>query len=410
MVEQIDYELIFQATPSPAVVLTPDFEIVAANRAYLTIARCELADLIGKNLFDVFPDSPGGQGPKLLRASLEQVAATRERDVMPLYRYDIEDPDHPGIFDERYWSPINWPVLGPSGEVILLVHRVEEVTAYFRQLRQARGEGATGDDLEVLETVLLARARELQELNQRLRKAYSQEHKATVALKQSVERQRRFVSEASHDLRNPLAGLQTLLEAALVDPDADPQQILRAALHDAERLNDLVSDLLELARLDASAPAPTEPIDLAHFVVEELSTRPSDIAIFTRLEPHVIVEASRIQLARLLGNLLANAHRHATSTIEVVVRTESQDAVVEVMDDGPGIPKAERECVFERFYRGGDARRLDPHGTGLGLSIAREIASAHGGHLYAADCPKGACLVVRFPLPSAHAPPGALEL
>lgn len=109
------------------------------------------------------------------------------------------------------------------------------------------------------------------------------------------------------------------------------------------------------------------------------------------------MQACRIRLARLLCNLLDNAERHATTTIEIIVTTDPTHAVLEVIDDGPGIAPTDRERIFERLCRLDDARRLDPGGSGLGLPIAREIVHTYGGHLYAADHPTGARFVLRLP-------------
>jgi len=119
--------------------------------------------------------------------------------------------------------------------------------------------------------------------------------------------------------------------------------VLRKSLRDAERLNDIVADLLELARLDTATPAIAEPVDLAQLVVDELGRRTPTAVVLTRLGQQVVVRASRIRLARLLGNLLDNAERHTTNTIEIVVTADPPNAVLEVIDDGPGIAPADRE-------------------------------------------------------------------
>ena len=110
------------------------------------------------------------------------------------------------------------------------------------------------------------------------------------------------------------------------------------------------------------------------------------------------VRANRVRLARVLSNLLSNAERHAESRIEVVVLRDGDDAVLEVLDDGSGVPEDARERVFERFSRLPESRARDPHGTGLGLPIAREIAEIYGGSLRIADSPRGARFVMRLPL------------
>ncbi|MFC4911809.1 sensor histidine kinase [Actinomadura gamaensis] len=224
-------------------------------------------------------------------------------------------------------------------------------------------------------------------------------------LEQATNRERRFVSEASHDLRNPIAGLNTRLEFLLDEPgDADWKPMVRDALSDGLRLNDIVVDLLELSRLDARSPATVEPVDLAALARREVATRPWRVPVATRLEEGVVVRASGIRLSRVLGNLLINAERHAESRVEVLVAADGGEAVLEVRDDGSGIPPEARERVFERFARLAESRRRDPAGTGLGLPIAREIARIYGGDLVVADSPRGARLVMRLPLASAEEP------
>lgn len=221
-------------------------------------------------------------------------------------------------------------------------------------------------------------------------------------LEEARVRERRFVSDASHDLRNPLSGLQMQLELALEEPpdSADWKPMVRSALGDARRLNDILVDLLALSKLDSRAPAEVETVDLAALARREIGRREPRVTIETRLEPGVTVRANRVRLARVLSNLLSNAERHAESRIEVIVLRDGDDAVLEVLDDGSGVPEDARERVFERFSRLPESRARDPHGTGLGLPIAREIAEIYGGSLRIADSPRGARFVMRLPLAS----------
>ncbi|WUH99731.1 HAMP domain-containing histidine kinase [Spirillospora sp. NBC_00431] len=225
-------------------------------------------------------------------------------------------------------------------------------------------------------------------------------------LEEATDRERRFISDASHDLRNPLAGLQAQLEVALGEPDDfEWRPMVQAALADTRRLNDIVIDLLELSRLDSRAPVPVERIDLAGLARREIERRPPRVPITTDLEPGVTVRANPVRLARVLGNLLSNAERHAANGIEVTVTRDGDEAVLEVLDDGSGIPEEARERVFERFARLRESRTRDPEGTGLGLPIAREIAEVYGGTLRIADSPAGARFVFRLPLFRDDGPP-----
>jgi signal transduction histidine kinase len=219
-------------------------------------------------------------------------------------------------------------------------------------------------------------------------------------LEGALQRERRFTSEASHDLRTPITGARLRLEEALMDPGSvDWPGLARDLLNDVERQQEIAEDILTLARLDATRVAQHEHIDLAALAGTELGRRlPGRVPIHTALEPGVLVSGERMLLARLLTNLVDNAQRHAAATVTVAVRAEGDTAVLMVADDGAGIPAEHREIIFERFTRLPESRARDPRGTGLGLAICREIAHAHQGTLSIEDPGQGACLVLRMPL------------
>ena len=217
-------------------------------------------------------------------------------------------------------------------------------------------------------------------------------------LESAVEQERRFASDASHDLRTPLAAMRAQVEEAMLRPEAaDWQRTGAALLSSLDRLQAIVTDLLTLARLDAGAPTAREPVDLATLVEEELRLRPRGKQVDLRLERGVTVIGDRLQLTRLLTNLLDNAERHAESAITVTTRRQDGQAVLEVADDGAGIAADLRELVFRRFTRLDAARNRDAGGTGLGLPIAREIAQAHEGTLRVEESEIGARFVLRIP-------------
>ena len=210
---------------------------------------------------------------------------------------------------------------------------------------------------------------------------------------------RAFIADASHELRTPITGLRARIELALDGPDdADLVDTLRRSLDDVDRLHTIVEDLLVLARLDAGDRPARERLDLGELVEREAARRDRAVRAAVKAESGVFVEGNRARLCRVLVNLLGNAERHAATLIEVEVRAERRDAVVEVRDDGPGIPPADRDRVFERFTRLDSARSRADGGSGLGLAIARQIAQAHGGRLYVGEAAHGARLVLRLPL------------
>ena len=178
-------------------------------------------------------------------------------------------------------------------------------------------------------------------------------------------RQRRFVSDASHELRTPLTAIRGQLEVLAANPDAGAEEVQRVktvTLAEVERMERLVEELLALAQLDESS----------EMEVSQVAGSPE-------------------LLARVVRNLLANARRHAGESGRVVLSATAADGRVTICvdDDGPGVPAAERERVFERFHRVDSARSRDSGGSGLGLAISREIVEAHGGRIWVEDSALG---------------------
>jgi anti-anti-sigma regulatory factor len=162
-----DFRQLFERAPGLYLVLAPDLTIVAVTDAYLAATMTARAAIVGRGLFEIFPDNPddaGATGVANLRASLARVLSGRRADTMAVQKYDIRRPEaEGGGFEERYWSPVNSPVLDPDGAVAFIIHRVEDVTAFVRLERQG------GERIASMEAEILRRSRELQEANRQLR-------------------------------------------------------------------------------------------------------------------------------------------------------------------------------------------------------------------------------------------------
>ncbi|WP_433248415.1 sensor histidine kinase [Streptosporangium sp. CA-135522] len=212
-------------------------------------------------------------------------------------------------------------------------------------------------------------------------------------LELAVDRHKRFVADAAHELRSPLAVLRTRLELA------PPEPLVAEALTDVDRIQTLTSDLLLMARLDAGEPACPGEVDLGQVAAEEATrSRPRpEVRVGLEVATDVVVSGSAEELRRLVANLVDNAVRHADSAVTVRLTRDGDDAVLDVCDDGPGIPVEHREAVFDRFTRLDEARDRDAGGSGLGLAIARDIAVRHGGTLDVVGEGRGARLRARLP-------------
>ncbi len=219
-------------------------------------------------------------------------------------------------------------------------------------------------------------------------------------LQQSVEQQRRFVGDASHELRSPMASLRAQLEVSTVD-NHDPAWAVTVndMLTDHDRIERLIRDLLLLARFDSREPLALEPLDLGYVVRREMKRRPEVPHIERVVEAdNALIVADDDSIARILRNLVDNAERHATSSVRVSVKQLTPHMVqLIVSNDGPDIPTAERERIFKRFTRLDDARASDVGGSGLGLAIVAELISAQNGTVAVDPNATGATFVVSFP-------------
>ncbi|MFE3452512.1 SpoIIE family protein phosphatase [Nonomuraea sp. NPDC059194] len=181
---EIDYEAVFQSLPSAVALFTTDLVYADVNETFLRMLGRTRDQVVGRCLSDAFPDDPevpAVTGMCKLRDSLRWVAATGERDAMTLHRYDVESLDRPRVWEERYWSAVCVPVFGPDGRVALLLHQEEDITELIRT-----GSGRGGDQVAVLETELYTRARELQEVNERLRQAHAREREVALRLQEAM--------------------------------------------------------------------------------------------------------------------------------------------------------------------------------------------------------------------------------
>ncbi len=229
-------------------------------------------------------------------------------------------------------------------------------------------------------------------------------------LDRSAAGQRRFVSDASHELRSPIASIRQHAEVAAAHPDrTDVGEFSDVVRSEAVRLQDLVTGLLELSRLDEGGTGTRRPVDLDDLALDAVARARARVPAGATGDSTIRVDGSGISAARVLGderlltgvvrNLVDNAVRHAVSRVTVALVERDGAAVLTVDDDGAGVPAGERDRVFERFVRLDEARSRDAGGAGLGLAIVRDAVRAHGGEATVTDSSLGgARFVVRIAL------------
>ncbi|HEU4906109.1 MAG TPA: ATP-binding protein, partial [Solirubrobacterales bacterium] len=215
----------------------------------------------------------------------------------------------------------------------------------------------------------------------------------------ALRKQREFVADASHELRTPLTSILAnleLLQASLERPEhSDEQEMIESALRSSGRMSRLVGDLLLLARADAGRIGARTECDLRELAANaaaEVAPTIGERELRVDNDVPLTVDGSPDELHRMVLNLLDNAVRHTPpgSTIELRLRRQGESALVEVADDGPGVPPQLREQIFERFVRGeGPADTAVAGGSGLGLAIVSSVAASHGGDAEVTDSPAG---------------------
>jgi len=214
----------------------------------------------------------------------------------------------------------------------------------------------------------------------------------------ALERQRQFVADASHELRTPLTSILANLELLESDLHGDDKEIAGSALRSSRRMRRLVADLLLLARADAGRRVPPQPTDLGGVLSEavaEVAPVSDGHDLLVDAEPGVFVDGAPDELHRLALNLVENAVAHTPpgTAVRASVRRDGGAAVLEVSDDGPGVPEHLGEAVFERFVHG-----MGGGGSGLGLAIVRAVAETHDGTVELGRSEAGgACFTVRLP-------------
>jgi two-component system OmpR family sensor kinase len=280
--------------------------------------------------------------------------------------------------------------------------------AVRRALRPLEGISATAAAIgsgDLSRRVEAGRGTEVARLGAALNAMLGQLESAFRRREVSEQRLRRFVADASHELRTPIAtirGYAELFRFGAASRLDDLATALSRIESEAERMGVLVDELLLLARLDQGRPLAAEPValaDLAADAVADARVASPGHAFELEAEPLVVV-GDEDRLRQVLGNLLANVVQHTPAGTRAVVRVRADGdcAVLEVADDGPGVPPEHGERVFERFHRGTSERVGNQGGAGLGLSIVASVAEAHGGSAALAGAPGGgAVFTVRLP-------------
>jgi signal transduction histidine kinase/CHASE3 domain sensor protein len=393
-VEQIhlQFRALFESLPGLYLVLTRDLTIVAASDAYLKATMTTREGILGRGLFDVFPDNPNdptATGTSNLRASLNRVLESAKPDTMSIQKYDVRRPD--GIFEERYWSPVNSPVLNADRGIEYVIHRVEDVTDFVKQRQERASDHA--EMRERMEAEIFRSSQEVQLANQQLR-----------ALNAELEA---FSYSVSHDLRAPLRHIDgfadMLANHANEKLDDKGQRFLKTISDSAKRMGTLIDDLLVFSRMGRSEMRRVK-VDLhalAQEVIKQLESETQGRNVVWKCEPLPVLDGDPALLRQVWVNLLGNASKYSRprdpAVIEISCAEGPGEKIICVRDNGVGFDMSYAHKLFGVFQR---LHRSDEfEGTGIGLANVRRIITRHGGRTWA-ESRSGEGASIYFSLPS----------
>jgi signal transduction histidine kinase len=399
----VDFQALFEAAPGLYLALAShDLTIVAATDAFLRAIMTPRAEVVGRKLFDVFPDSPGdpgssqGNGP--LRRSIERVRETRGPDVINAHTIDIDRGRTAGGSEERHWLASSSPVLGDDGQVKMIVLAVEDVTqtklaqdelaGNLQTIRSARS--FLQEELETDKAEIDVLAREIALRKRAMESAMSSAVLARDEALRTSGLKTRFLAMISHELRTPLTALCLQVERMqryVSDLDQRHRESLERIAFSSTRLREMIETLLEYARVDAGRVA-INPVsfDLGESVRKILENHRHEAEKRGLVVRHslpatpAVVRSDRRLVELVISNLVDNAIKFtADGGVEITLAQSATGAHrVAVCDSGPGIPDEQQKRIFEPFEQlSSPSQHLS--GIGLGLALVRDIAAALGG-------------------------------
>lgn len=398
--QSIDFQTIFESVPDLYLILDPTFAIVAVSNAYCQATSIKRDEVLGRNIFDVFPDNPAdpdATGVHNLRSSLEQVLQRKVADPMAVQKYDIAIPGPQGNnFEVHYWSPINSPVLAADGSIRFIIHRVEDVTEFVRLKRLGTQQQKATRELrrqaDKMESEIYNRAQEIQKKNAEL-----------TSLNSELEA---FSFSISHDLRAPLRAIDGFARIFLEDYGATLEPAATKTLEricaNIARMEQLIEDLLAFSRLNRQ-PIKKEVINLRgtfQQIMDELLEEQPDREIEIIIPPLSPCYADEKLMKQVLINFCSNAVKYTRkqplARIEVGQQVVDDEIIYFIKDNGAGFDMQYADKLFNPFQRLHAMSEYE--GTGVGLAIVQRVIARHGGKVWAEAIPqKGATFYFSLP-------------
>lgn len=414
---ELFFQRLFESSPHPYLILQADedYTIVAVNDFYINATGIVRKNIIGKALFEVFPDNPKDKsvsGVSDLHISLDSVVRYAQTDIMGVQKYDIPLRDESDGFETKYWSPVNVPIFDVNGKVEYIIHHVEDVTD-FVLLKEANTQASQSSDIHVnrLEAEVLKRANEVKDTNRLIKAREKELAELNDKLKELDRLKTEFFSNISHEFRTPLTLMLAPTEELLANHQALGNERITANLEiihrNTLRLLKLVNNLLDFSRIEAGrAKASYEATDISSLTADLASnfssaSELSDVQLIVDCPPmNEWVDIDREMWEKIVLNLLSNAFKFThKGSITISTHLENDKAVLRVQDTGIGIPEEALSHLFERFYRVENAYGRSYEGAGIGLSLVKELVKLQGGSIdVESKLGEGTSFIIKVPL------------
>ena len=386
--EELDFRHLFESAPALMLVLSPTLHIVAVSDAYLDATMTVRSEIMGKYIFDVFPDNPevdNADGVSNLHSSLRRVLQYKRPDTMAVQRYDIRLPEaEGGGFIEKYWSPLNSPVFENDGSTIkYIIQRVKDSNEFVKLKSEHKATEYMIKRTELMEVEIYTRSQELQHAREIL------EEKNTELLRSNAEMES-FSYSVSHDLRAPLraiGGYAGMLEedyGKMLDDEG--RRLLSEVQKNSRKMGDLIDDLLALSRLGRKEMK-VHLVDMTALAHEALNEVCSDKGECREVKISKLDDAyaDHSLIMHVMTNLLSNALKYSshgkTPLVEVSSRRSDDFLIYTVKDNGVGFDMTYVNKLFGVFQRLHSSSQFE--GTGVGLAIVKRIVERHGGKVWA---------------------------
>jgi signal transduction histidine kinase/ActR/RegA family two-component response regulator len=368
-------------------------------------------DIIGRGLFEVFPDNPGdpiATGVSNLHASLKRVLKKKEPDAMAVQKYDIQKPaSDGGGFEERYWSPLNSPVFDKDGTLQYIIHRVEDVTDFVALKQRNIERDKLTEDLKMqaenMETEIYLRAQQLQLANEKLR--------------ESEQLKEQFLTNMSHEIRTPMNAIIGFADLLIKTKLNEKQiQFITAIRDSGQNLLGIINDILDFSKIQAgmleleNIPFSVRSLVASVHTLLESKAAAKNVAFLINCESKIpeLVSGDPTRLTQVIVNLAGNAIKFTEKgfvKLNVTLKETTENyCLIEfrIEDSGIGIAAENLHTVFERFIQANADTTRKYGGTGLGLSIVKKLVELQGGKIeVASELGKGSTFTTTIPFEKA---------